>query len=382
MVVAHYPFPIVGGLEKQAHELSKSLVNKNIDVLVLSTKFSPSQGDVELIDGVTVHRMSWYKSRFIRFTTLPFKIISFMLRNRNLFSIVHLHTLSWFSLYVLLLAKVINKKTVLKMANVGEYGLPPLKKTFIGRLQLRVIKISDVIVAMSSESKKEVCSIGYPIGNIFMTPNGISIPDNIHYTPTNVSNKCKVIFVGRLDEQKNIESLLQIWASLQACNEISAKLEICGTGPLEEKLKAMAVQLNIADTVIFKGHIKNVYKYLSRADIFILPSMAEGNSNAILEAMVSGLPIVSTNVGGTLMQVGDHGKAYISEVNNNNELLSNLIALIGSGEQRERVGREMYNRARDVFSMEVISNRYIDMYSYVNSDKCCKVYKISNKVFD
>jgi len=268
------------------------------------------------------------------------------------------------------------------MANVGKYGLPPLRKTFIGRMQLKIIKTSDVIVAMSNESKKEVCDTGYPISNIFMTPNGISIPDNIYCTPITTLNKCKVIFVGRLDEQKNIKSLLQIWARLQTCNEISAKLEICGTGPLEKKLKAMTVHLNITDTVIFKGHVTNVYKHLSRADIFILPSVAEGNSNAILEAMVAGLPIVSTNVGGTLMQVGDHGKAYISEVSNHDELLSNLITLIGSGDQREKIGKEMYDRARDVFSIEIISNRYIDMYSYVSVNKDSEVYKISNKVFD
>ena len=51
MVVAHYPFPIVGGLEKQAHELSKSLILKQITVSVLSGKFANSQDNIELIDG-------------------------------------------------------------------------------------------------------------------------------------------------------------------------------------------------------------------------------------------------------------------------------------------------------------------------------------------
>ncbi|MDA7579210.1 glycosyltransferase family 4 protein [Alphaproteobacteria bacterium] len=382
MVVAHYPFPVVGGLEKQAHELSKDLVLKKVIVSVLSGKFANSQDNLELIDGVTVHRVGWPKNRFLRFFTMPFKIINFMFSNRSTFDIVHLHTISWFSLYILILAKCMNKKTVLKMANVGEWGLPPLKESLIGRLQLRIIKTVDVIVAMSNQSKKEICDIGYPVRNIFMTPNGISIPDNIDIKRSNPFKPCKVIFVGRLDKQKNINSLLRLWAELQMDKSRLATLEICGSGPLEDKLKLQVVELNISDTVIFRGQVSDVYKYLSSADIFILPSTAEGNSNAVLEAMVSGLPIISTNVGGTLMQVGSQGKDFIVEVNDSDKMRRILEALIGNSEKREKVGKEMYKRARNIFSMKEISVQYIQMYTYLNEFKGGDVYKIANKVFD
>jgi glycosyltransferase involved in cell wall biosynthesis len=318
----------------------------------------------------------------IRFFVLPFKVLYFMLNNRAKFDIVHLHTLSWFSLFALLLAKYMNKKTVLKMANVGEYGLPPLKESFIGRLQLRIIKTAGVIIAMSNESKKEVCDIGYPVGNIFMTPNGVSIPDNIDVKRSNRSKRCKVICVGRLDEQKNIDSLLRLWAELCLAKSISATLEICGTGPLEDKLKLQAVELNISDSVTFRGHVKDVYKYLSSADIFVLFSTAEGNSNAILEAMVAGLPIISTNVGGTVMQVGSQGEEFIVEVNDSDKMQEVLKALICDNGKREQIGKEMYNRARDIFSMERISIQYIEMYTYLNALKGGDVHKITNKVFE
>jgi glycosyltransferase involved in cell wall biosynthesis len=382
MVVAHYPFPVVGGLEKQAHELCKSLVSKQITVSVLSGKFTNSQDNLELIDGIKVHRIGWPKSRIFRFFLLPFKVLYFMVSNRTKFDIVHLHTLSWFSLYVLLLAKCMNKKTVLKMANVGQYGLPPLKESFMGRLQLKIIKTAGVIVAMSNESKKEVCNIGYPVGNVFMTPNGISIPKNIDLKRSKSSKQCKVIFVGRLDEQKNIDSLLRLWAELGVANSGSAILEICGTGPLEDKLKLQAIQLNITDSVIFRGHVTNVYEYLNSADIFILSSIAEGNSNAILEAMVAGLPIISTNVGGTVMQVGSQGEEFIVEVNDHDKMRKILKMLIDDSAKREEVGREMYVRARDIFSMEKISIQYIEMYNYLNAHKGGDVHKITNKVFD
>ena len=385
MVVAQYPFPITGGLEKQAYELSKDLVKKDVKVTVLSRKFSKIQQEFEVVNGVTVFRIAWSKNRLIRFITLPFLMTYFMFRKRNHFNIVHLHTLSPLSLYVLLIAKLFGKKVVLKMANVAEHGIPQFKNSALGLLQLKIIKSADVIVSMSIESKQELIYVNYPINRIFMTPNGIPIPivinKNIKKSIDHKKN-CKVVFVGRLAIQKNIASLLNVWADIQSHSDISASLEILGTGPLEEELRAAVRRLNIIDTVVFRGHINNVHEHLNSADIFVLPSLAEGNSNAILEAMVAGLPIISTNVGGTLMQVGYHGAKYISEVNNNRELFKNLLSLILNCSERERVGQEMYDRVTANFAMGNIANNYISMYSYLLMNKADSVHEISHKVFD
>ena len=63
MAVPKYPFPIVGGLERQAYELAKALVQRGHAVHALSSRFDPSQTDVELIDGVQVHRVKWVEFR-------------------------------------------------------------------------------------------------------------------------------------------------------------------------------------------------------------------------------------------------------------------------------------------------------------------------------
>lgn len=382
MVVPKYPTPIVGGLEKQAYELSKQLVKQSICVSVLSTKFYEDQKYYEIEDDVVIHRIKSNRFRILRFIFLIPKIFYFMLLNKNSFDIVHLHTIGLFSLYVLLVAKILNKKIVLKMANVGKWGLLPFKNSLLGRLQLKIFKTSDVIIAMSNESKTEVFNIGYPLSNIFMSPNGISIPNDTHNIETKESKICNVIFVGRLDKQKNIDNLLRVWSNIQASCKVEARLEICGEGPLEDRLKKLATKLKIKDTVFFRGHIKNIFKNLARSDIFILPSLAEGNSNAILEAMASGLPILASNVGGSMMQVGECGKLYIHDVEDNKKLFNNLKELLENKDKSQKIGIKMKIRARDIFSMEKISKGYISMYQYVYSGNCSKVYKISNKVFD
>ncbi len=381
MVVANYPYPIVGGLEKQAHELSKLLINKNIKITILSGKFAPSQNRYELIDNVPVHRLTWPESRIIRYSILPFRLLYFFLKNKNDFDIVHLHTLSWLSIYALLVAKVLNKYTVLKLANVGEFGLTGLSNSFLGALKLRIVKMSDTLVSMSHISKQEAIDIGYPVGRVFMTPNGISLNSDLTKIYSHKSDICTVVFVGRLDYQKNLESFLYVWNKIKLNIAQDTVLEIWGDGKLRKKLEALSETLNLYDSIIFRGSVTSVQSKLKKVDIFVLPSLAEGNSNAILEAMAVGLPVISTNVGGTLMQVGCEGAKYISEPNDDLELYLNLKNMIEDGELRIRIGKAMYSRVDKYFKMDTIADGYISMYSYLVSGKKNQIVKLTNKVF-
>lgn len=381
MVVANYPYPVVGGLEKQAHELSKLLIKKNIKINVLSGKFSSSQNKYELIDNVPVHRLAWSNSKLTRFSTLPFRLIYFMLKNKNHFDIVHLHTLSWFSIYTLVAAKLLNKCTVLKLANIGEYGLPGLSNSFMGSFKIGIVKMSDTLVSMSYTSRQEAIDIGFPLNRIFMVPNGIPLNVNSRKKYSHKSNVCTVVFVGRLEEQKNLESFLYVWEKIHQIFFHDIVLEIWGDGVLKEKLQMLANSLKSSDSITFRGEVNSVQTKLNKADIFVLPSLAEGNSNAILEAMAVGLPVISTSVGGTLMQVGSQGAKYISEPNDDSGLYYNLKCMIEDHQLRKSIGQSMCDRVDKYFDINKIADSYISMYSYLGSGKKNMIIKLSNKVF-
>ncbi|SDX79182.1 glycosyltransferase [Salimicrobium album] len=106
-------------------------------------------------------------------------------------------------------------------------------------------------------------------------------------------NEKKIISVGRLVEAKDYPTLLRAFKIV--CQKYKAKLIIAGVGHLEEELKQLAVNLNIHDYVVFKGFIKNPYNYMNKADVFVLTSKWEGFGHVIVEAMASGVPVVSTN---------------------------------------------------------------------------------------
>src|SRR5262245_21280242 len=120
MAVPKYPFPILGGLERQAHELAKSLVKRGHAVYALSSRFDLSQNDVELIDGVQVHRVKWAEFRPARFLLSPFSLARILVELRRHVDLVHVHNVSWFGAFITLFSKALGLPVITKLPNIAD----------------------------------------------------------------------------------------------------------------------------------------------------------------------------------------------------------------------------------------------------------------------
>jgi glycosyltransferase involved in cell wall biosynthesis len=114
---------------------------------------------------------------------------------------------------------------------------------------------------------------------------------------------------GRLAEQKGLAYLLEALAHLRA-SEHRIRLFIAGEGPLEAALKAQAKTMGIGPMVTFLGYCNNIGTLLAAADVVVLPSLWEGLSISLLEAMAAGKPVITTSIGSNL-EVTDGGNAAL-----------------------------------------------------------------------
>ena len=152
MAVPKYPFPVVGGLERQAHELAKALVQRGHLIHVVSGRFDPGQNDLEMIDDVRVHRVRWIEFRPARFLLFPFSLARILYKLKRDVDLVHVHNISWFGAFITLLAKTLGLPVITKLPGIGDDGIPAMRCRPFGFLRIGLLKRSDAIIAMTADS--------------------------------------------------------------------------------------------------------------------------------------------------------------------------------------------------------------------------------------
>ena len=384
MAVPQYPFPVVGGIERQAHELSKALVRLGVDITVLSGKTSTRQPRRETVEGINVIRVPWSERKAFRFPIAATGIVAAMNRISTRFDVVHIHNISVFGAFVSFISHALGKPVLTKIPNVRSFGVKGMCMVRPhGGLLLGRLRRSDAVVALSDESCRELSDIGYPRERILAIPNGVSL-DQFHpgqgLCPT-FGCSIHIGFVGRLSEEKGLADLVAILPDVQRLSRLPVTLELVGEGPQRASLSQLATGMGVEGAVKFHGPSSNVAEMLRGFDMFVLPSYAEGNSNAILEAMACGLPIVSTRVGGTPMLVGPEGDAYLINPGDRAALTAAIVRLDNDENERKRLGEAMRRRAETHFAINMIAERYREAYILLAAGQRQRIGSLSSPLF-
>jgi glycosyltransferase involved in cell wall biosynthesis len=170
---------------------------------------------------------------------------------------------------------------------------PRVKKAIASLLLRYFYPKANCIVAVSKGVKQGLVSAGVPRKKITTIYNPLDMDkiNRVKDEPIDISRPY-ILFTGRLSRQKNVPLLLE---AFRRVDPRGVKLLIIGRGEEEENLRKLCADLNIADRVVFKGFEINPYKYMSRAEVFVLPSDFEGFPNVLIEAMACGSPVISTD---------------------------------------------------------------------------------------
>ena len=380
MAVPKYPFPVVGGLERQSHELAKALIQRGHTVHAMSSRFDPGQNAFEVIDGVRLHRVRWSEFKPARFLLFPFSLARIFFNLRRDVDLVHVHNVSWFGAFVTLWAKALGLPVITKLPNTGDYGIPGMRRGPFGVLRIGLLKRSDAIIAMTPESVAEMDAIGFPPGRVLKVTNGIALFPATSREPRS-PEMVSAIYVGRLSSEKGLSDLLHAWGWVKARATGRTKLRMIGDGPQEKELRALASALDLGETVEFFGYCPDVPAQLTKADLFVLSSYAEGNSNAILEAMSAGLPIVATRVGGATIQIGSHGERFLVPAGDRQALADALLELVENEELRLCLGAAMRTRVERMFTMDRVAAIYEQAYELILSGRRQQIGQLNSVAF-
>ena len=250
--------------------------------------------------------------------------------------------------------------------------IPEFRLERSSRLQLRALATGvDRYIAVSRDVADELVGrFGWPAAKVQVGYNAVEIdrfgapaPPGLREQIGGDVARPLVLTPARLDEQKGHPVLLHAAAEL-----LGVDFVLAGEGPERASLEALAAELGIAERVHFLGYRDDIPQLLAACDIFALPSLYEGSSLAVLEAMAARRPVVSSAIGGTDELIDDGVDGLLVAPGDAAGLASALRRLINDAELLQAFAQRARERVERDFTPTAMTQRVEAIYEELLAD--------------
>jgi glycosyltransferase involved in cell wall biosynthesis len=215
------------------------------------------------------------------------------------------------------------------------------------------------VVCVSEDSRKMSVGEGVAPGRLQRIWNGIDLSRFAYLGPRADG---PAVMVARLSPEKGTEHLVRAVA-LVVRQFPGFRLDIAGGGRCLPDLRALVARSGLTEHVRFLGEVADVPSVLARASLFVLPSLSEGLSLTLLEAMARGLPVVTTAVGGSPELVADGQTGFLVPPAAPEALAEKLLLLLRDPDRARVLGLAGRRRVEEHFSTQAMLNQYEQLYT-------------------
>jgi glycosyltransferase involved in cell wall biosynthesis len=376
ILMINYEFPPIGGGAGQAHLaiLRQYAGRSDLQVDVLASAPKPGFAVQKLSENVTLYTVGVHKKNlhywrkievveWVAHATPPYR----RLLRENRYDLVH----AFFGLPTgWLCYRTANRLPYiisLRGSDVpGGHARLQLEYKLLGPLLKRIWTKASVLVACSDGLKNRALRF-LPSANIDIIPNGIDLNKFHPVSNRELSGELKLLTVGRLSVTKRFEMLVEAVEILNKQGK-NVRLTISGGGGLLDELKNIVEQKKLTNVINLTDRIEtdkmpDVYR---QHDMFVSASMQEGMSNAMLEAMASGLPIITTRCEGVEELISDNG--IVVGTDSAESLAEAISKLAENGQGYKTMCAAARSRAEN-FGWDRVAHGYIKLYQRVLSKK-------------
>jgi glycosyltransferase involved in cell wall biosynthesis len=382
MIVEDYP-PLPGGDGVYVREIGHILVEKGHEVHVITR--GPSAGITQEHPRYIVHRVSRglglsMDKRFLNLT--KFASCLSKLNKENKFDLIHAQG-DLPAIAAFLGAKA--RKTPIVLTVHGTWPQWLLKKTsmagdVLGAVESMILTQFSyaAIIAVDSYSFSTIKK-NQKTKNMFLIPNGVNIkkfsrkPDTksfaklLKIAPEKIARAKKILFVGRLIQQKSPEDLIEIFARVS--KEVDSVLVIVGDGDMNGRVIERVREHSLKDRVFILPQVSDddlINLYLC-SDVFLLPSLWEGLPLVAIEAMACGTPVVASRVGG-VSDVIDEKVGSLVKPGDIPGFQKALLKLLRDNKLHARLARNCVAKSRD-YDWKKIAEKTMMVYKRALAEK-------------
>ena len=364
--------PWVGGTERQAQKLSKELLARGCRLEVVTGWWYRGTPQREVIDSVPVFRNNtlweFFGVRGLRKFGGYLYMVSLLWhlwRNRDSYDVIHVHGLNYHTFIASIAGRWLGKRTIVKLANSGPASdiekMRQDRQLFLARYMLPTALRCDLFVALNQMVVQELRAAGVPPAAIVEMANGVETDRMAPRTDYRWGEPGTIAYVGRLHAQKDITTLLRAFARLLE-DYPGLRLQLIGDGPERGDLVGVAERLGISTNVEFTGTVPDTRPWLEGADLLVLPSLAEGLSNALLEAMAAGLPVIASEIPGNARVIDHEVNGLLFPPGDDDALARMMARLVDDDGACRRLGEAARLTVVECFGLDRIAERYIDLY--------------------
>ncbi len=308
-------------------------------------------------------------------TFLP-SLARFLLLHGRCYRIWHAHQAFYNAGVALMVARLWGSRCVVKDAASGPYGdLARLRRAWLGPWVRKELLRADAVISLNSEMTQELLAAGIASARIRRIPNGV---DCERFSPPSEDRRREArwrigigpegllaVCAGRLSEDKGTGFLIDAWRSVeQQCAGQPWTLIVAG-----EELRAGEYRgrgERELRNARFVGQVADVRPLLHAADLLVHPSLAEGLSNIVLEAMAVGLPVVGTRTGGLEEQILHGVTGVLVPPRDADALAAAIIALLRDGGVRARMGSAGRVRVSEKYNFNSVLSAYDELYDQLD----------------
>jgi len=374
MVTYQYAPAADGGAARQAQLLAERLAARGRRIGVVTARY-PGTSRFDRVAGVDVYRV-WAIPEAGRFsaTFLP-SLARFLLLHGRRYDIWHAHQAFYNAGVALRVARLWGSRCVVKDAASGPYGdIARLRRICFGGWVRKQLLAADAIVSLNSEMTQELLIAGIDATRIRRIPNGV---DCQMFAPPSAERRREArlrlgvppdgvlaVFAGRLAEDKGTGFLIDAWQMVeQRCAGEPWTLLVAGEELGKGQYRLRGEQKLRHAT--FVGKVSDVRPLLHAADFLVHPSLTEGLSNIVLEAMAVGLPVIGTRTGGLTEQVEDGLTGILVPPGDAPSLSVAIVALARDQARRVSMGRAGRLKAENAFNVESVVDAYEELYDHL-----------------
>ena len=364
LITRRFP-PLIGGAEKVLSYLGPALADEGAEVTILTCRPPgldlPETEELPTKRGrCVVRRLATSRLRFVG-TWRYMKNLQRALEAEPP-DVAYVSMLKHDAYVAIDVGKRLGFPVVLRLEGSGETGdLAWQARGNFGRTIGKRTIGADGFVAISKGVEEELRRAGYDAGKIHRLPNGVPVPEHPWARREGWRAAPHAAYVGRLAPEKGLEGLIEAWEIVRKTFP-TARLTLYGDGPEGPTLGAGIGKLGLGGAVELAGPVADPTAALREADLFVLPSLEEGMSIALLEAMALGIPLVATSIPGNRRLISDFKDGRLAPVDDPEGFARILIEQWSEFDRAFHLTRAARRKVEGSYSAVAMARAHLDLF--------------------